>query len=416
VAACAVGALVAAPHLRVWRHLRAARQALERRDFEQAQDHLDRCLADRPDDGELHFLAGQTARRRGAFDLAEQHLHTCGQLGWAPERLALEWALLRAQQGDLDAVEVPLQNRVREGDAESSLILEALASGSLRVYRLRTARKYLEDWLARDPEDFQALLWYGEVMERLTHFPQAAEAYKKAVQRNPGHDDARLRLARVLVRNQPAEAAEQFEHLRQRGGPSVQADAVVGLARCRQSLGQPEMAQRLLDEFLAEKEPEHVEALTERGRMALDQGQEEEAGRLLGKAVRLAPHERTAVFQYSRCLQRLGRQDEARHWRRRLEQIEQDLRTLEGIHRQVHQSPRDPGLRCTAGLILLRNRQEREGVRWLESALRLDALHRPSHEALADYYQHAGDSARAAFHRRQAEAAPRGVPGQGSPR
>src|SRR6266849_7692942 len=106
-AVCAAGALVGARHLRVWHHLRAARQALDRRDFEQAQAHLDCCLADRPNDGELHFLAGQTARRRGDFDLAEQHLHFCGRLRWSPERVALEWALLRAQQGDLEAVAIP---------------------------------------------------------------------------------------------------------------------------------------------------------------------------------------------------------------------------------------------------------------------------------------------------------------------
>jgi predicted Zn-dependent protease len=400
---CGLGVCLGAPRLAVWRQLRAAREALARREFGQAQAHLDACLAFRPDDGELHFLAGQTARRRGDYDCAEQHLGACDRLHWSPERVELERALLLAQQGDPKAPEGPLYALVREGHPEGVLILEALAAGSLRSYQLGKAQRYLEEWLGRVPDDFQALLWYGEVQERRNLWPKALDAYRKAVECNPSLDSARLRLARALARtNRLHEAAEQFERLRQRSGD---ANAVVGLARCRESLGQTDVARRLLDELLAER-PEHVEALMDRGRLALAEGQPEEAARLLGKASRLAPFERSVVYQYCRCLERLGRLAETRDMRQRLRQIEQDLRTLEDVHRQVHRDPQDPGPRSRVGLILLRNRQDKEGLRWLDSALRLDPLHRPSHEALAEYYLRQGDDERATYHRRQAATSP----------
>ena len=73
---------------------------------------------------------------------------------------------------------------------------------------------------------------------------------------------------------------------------------------------------------------------------------------------------------------------------------------LETLTRQIAQAPNDPDLRCEAGLIFLNNGQEVEGLRWLASALKENPHHGPSHRALADYYERAGDTTRAAEHRR----------------
>jgi Tfp pilus assembly protein PilF len=50
-------------------------------------------------------------------------------------------------------------------------------------------------------------------------------------------------------------------------------------------------------------------------------------------------------------------------------------------------------------VLYLRNGQAKQGVDWLERALKLDAHHRPTHQALAEYYDKAGRPDRAAFHR-----------------
>jgi Tfp pilus assembly protein PilF len=51
------------------------------------------------------------------------------------------------------------------------------------------------------------------------------------------------------------------------------------------------------------------------------------------------------------------------------------------------------------GVLSLRNGQEDQGVRLLTQALRKDPKHRPTHKALAEYYESKGDNAAAARHR-----------------
>src|SRR5437879_1668798 len=57
-------------HLQAWFHYRAAGDALERRDFAQAQTHLAASLKVWPNHAASHFLAARAARRAGDLDLA----------------------------------------------------------------------------------------------------------------------------------------------------------------------------------------------------------------------------------------------------------------------------------------------------------------------------------------------------------
>lgn len=396
----ALAVWLAGPSVEVAYRSRRARDALARRDFDRAESHLARCLELWPEDAELHFLAARTARRSGALDRAEEHLQACERARWSPETTAVERAMLRAQQGDLSQVAGPLLARATEEDADSLLILEALAAGFLRAYQLDRLQLCLDRWLARDPGDFQALLWLGEMEERRNRVDQAEAAFRRALAAAPERTEPRLRLARLLVgAKRYRDAVEHLEHLFQErpGDPAV----VLGLARCRDGLGAPREAARLLDDLLA-AHPEEVAALVERGRLALLIGDLDRAGRCLGEAARLAPFDPDAAFQLSRFLERRGRRDEAARWREKFRQIERDLRQLRAAHGRVLLAPRDPAPRCEAGRILLRNRQDREGLRWLVSALQLEPLHREAHEALADYYRRQGNGPRAEQHERLA--------------
>jgi hypothetical protein len=64
--------------------------------------------------------------------------------------------------------------------------------------------------------------------------------------------------------------------------------------------------------------------------------------------------------------------------------------------------PADPALRCEAGLIALRLGRAEEGLLWWTRALIEDLNHRPTHRALADCYERAGQPDLARRHRRQA--------------
>ncbi len=70
----------------------------------------------------------------------------------------------------------------------------------------------------------------------------------------------------------------------------------------------------------------------------------------------------------------------------------------------MQRSPHDAGLHYELGMIAFRSGSPKEGLRWLESALREDPRHLPTHRSMALYYQKAGQAGRAARHLEQVRA------------
>jgi tetratricopeptide (TPR) repeat protein len=382
-------------------HLRQAEAVLARRDLDKARAHLALCLKVRAKDPRVQFLAARTARRAGAYDDAERHLGLCKQLGWVPEAISLEWALLQAQRGEPARVEADLLAWVEKDHPDSVYILEALTQGYMRTYEMRRARDCLDLWLERDPDAVQALVWRGDVHERLDARPRALEDYRRAVEIDPERDDARQRLADLLIDSRQAqEALEHYEFLAQRQSSS--AAVLLGLARCRIELGQGEEAGRLLDDLLA-AQPRHAAALIERGRVALLAGREDEAEAWMHRAVDISPYEQEIVYNYIQCLRTRGKEAEAKKWEEHLKGVEADLRRMRTILTDIRANPRDPDLRHEAGVLMLRNGQEKEGLRWLDSALQINPNHAATHRALADHFEKQGQADLAAHHRRRAE-------------
>ncbi|HEY7310541.1 MAG TPA: tetratricopeptide repeat protein [Gemmataceae bacterium] len=381
----------------------AAEEALQRRDYAGAYTLLQGCLQRRPDDARLQFLAGRTARRAGLYEEAAKHLRACQRIQGETPALTLEHALMRGQRGERQ-VEPYLQSRVAAGDPDTLLIWEVLIQMYLDDYRLFEARDCLDRYLERRPDDVVALLGRGHIWELLQHYPEAVRDYQRAVRAEPENDRARLRLAGALqITGPPQEAAEQFEWLRSHrpDDPVVR----LGLARAWRQLGRLDEARQLLDDLLSD-DARHVGALTERGRLALEEREPQRAAVWLRRAVELAPHNREALYNLSRCLQLTGPDAEARDCQTRFERADADLKSLAQLTKEVLRSPRDTTLRCKVGVILLNNGEEQEGVRWLQRVLREAPSYRPAHQALADYYQRSGNSERATDHRRMAEGAP----------
>ncbi|HZT83131.1 MAG TPA: tetratricopeptide repeat protein, partial [Gemmataceae bacterium] len=383
-------------------HLRAACRLADRRAFDQALDHLGRCLQARPHYGDALFLKARTARRAGLYEEAEEALSGCKDVQYDPDALDLERALLHAQQGNLEKwVQGYLWSRVNSGHPDTDLILEALAQGYLKSYQLASAVQCLDQWLERRPDAAQALVWRAEAHVRLHNASAAIKDYTQALELEPQRDDVRLRLAELcLQQNRPRSALDHFRRLSE--GQSDDPATLLGLARCHRQLGQTDEARRLLDRLLSEH-PGHAAALGERGQLERSVHGAAEAEKWLRQAVTAAPYERELVYNYLLCLEELGKRDEAGRWRERLQQIEDDVRRLAEVVQQITRAPNDPGPRCEAGVLLLRNGQNEEGLRWLASALQRDAGHRPTHRVLADYYERKGDPALAARHRQAAE-------------
>jgi tetratricopeptide (TPR) repeat protein len=391
-------------------HRWQAETAVKRREFDRALANLELCLEVWPRSAETHFLAARAARRAGAYDQAEHHLAVCKRLGWVPEEVALERALVLAQRDDPAGLEEYLLTCVHKDHPDSVIILEALAKGYIRTYQMRRASDCLDLWLQREPDNVQALAWRGEVNERLDHRTDAVNDYRRALELDPQRDEVRLHLAEALyLLQQPEEAVAHYEQLsrHQPGNP----DALLGLARCRHEQGRTDEARQLLDRVLTAR-PHDAGALTERGKMALESGQLPDAETWLRQAVEADSSEREVVYSYWQCLEREGKHEEARPWHERLQRVEADAKRMVAVMHALSAAPRDPELRCEAGQLLLRNGHEDEGLRWLISALEMQPGHRRSHEVLADYFERKGQPEQAAYHRRFAALGPPPHPGQ----
>jgi tetratricopeptide (TPR) repeat protein len=415
-----VGAGVGAGFL--WRqyHLSAAGRALERYAFDEAGHHLEQCLQVPWDRAAVHLLAAQAARRRDAYDEAEQHLAACVRLGGMTEAVARERLLLIAQQGDLDGVEGLLQARTGADDPEAVLVLEALAKGYASRFWQAHALTYLNLLLQRQPRHPQALLMRARVWENRAlrgeteRDADALRDYQQAVEQLPSFE-AQLGLAGVLYRvGRPWEAMLEYERLRasQADNPEV----LLGLARCRCSLHEVDEARLLLEQLVGQHPPHPTlsptlggegrvrgEALLELGRVSLHAGQLAVAEKWLRRAASVAPaYDGEAHRVLCRCLEALGKTEDARRCLEELREKEAKVLDVERLTLQANREPGNVALRYEVAVKQMRLGREQDAVAALFFVLDQEPRHGPAHQVLADYFERTGQAGRADRHRRAA--------------
>jgi len=377
---------------------RAAEQAAARYDFDEAERRLAAGLGVHPGSAALHLRMARVARRATHYDLAAEHLRECQRLEGKNSDNALEALLLQAQIGDIADVENLLLEQVADGSPDANLILEALARGYIHIYHLDAAMGCLNRLLEREPDNVSALLLRASLWNTAGNYDGALEDCRRAVEAQPEHRVARLRLGEALLTSkQPEEALLQFEYLRQRPGGDT-ADVLVGVARSHRQLGHAEEARQVLDELLA-RDPAHGSALVERGKIALDSESPAEAEKWLRRVVADYPFDAQANYLLAQALRKQGREDEASPYEAARTRIERDRKALDEAFRQVLKEPRNPAPRLQAGLICMRNGRSDEGERWLLSALEQAPDHAPTREALATFYERTGKVELAARYR-----------------
>jgi tetratricopeptide (TPR) repeat protein len=381
-------------------HFHAAEQAVARYDFEEAQDHLATCIRLWPHRGDLHLLAARAARRAGRLTEATEHLDECQRLdGKTPENL-LEYAMLRAQQGDFRNSGKYLLSLLEDNPPEAPLILEALALGTYRVYMLGASRNYAEKAIQLEPGNVPMLLLLARLYDGRVRFADAEKYYRAAVEAQQGHAEARLELAQFLLRlNKFDESADNLEQLRNRR--FRMPEVLMGLALCRRQQGQTEEERELLDSLLLES-PDNPEALAERGRLELEAGELNAAERDLRSALAKRPCDRQAILNLAQCLDRRGKNDEGAAFTAKLAQLEDDRKSLEKLIDEIAKKPNDVEMHRQAGLICQRIGRDHDAERWLLGALQIDQHHKPTYESLADFYTHVGRLELAAQYRQGA--------------
>lgn len=386
-----VGAAIAfrgGDYYRAAYHLHVARGAIERRDFESAQNHLRRHLQFRPDSAEGHFLLGRLLRRSGEVEEADRQLAKSRSLGWSSDAVHLESVLLQVQQGKfVGRVEASLQRRLDNHDPDSFLIHEALSQGYTRTYRLTQALKALNSMLDEEPDNVYALTRRGWVLERLGRPDDALKDYQHAVEADPQHLLARRRLAESLMfhAKEMGEAAPHLEVLF-RARPD---DPTIGanLAHCWIETNRLDEARDLLERLTYSQHDGSL--LLERGRLALKQGQTERAEEWLRRAVKRQPHSLSAKYTLYQCLNRQGKSVEADRLLAEFEALEADTKRMDELTRRATHTS-DPALRCEIAKLFFRFDEDAEGERWLTLALQSDPNYQPAQDALAAYHRRIG--------------------------
>ncbi len=309
--------------------LRAAEDALRKREFREANTHLQAYLEARPDDSAARLLAAQTARRLGDFEEARKHLALYAKGHGSRETLGLEHSLLRLQQGDLREANTLLAFAEDNAAApETPLILEAVFESllnemappySIEPSLLKRAddatmaqlEQGIDRWLQTRSalaDHVQGLVWRGRLRRVHRDHARALADFHQALALDANHFQARLHLAVAVFQQDPEESERHLRMLNER----VAGDARLRLclAVVSRVVGRLEQADRVLTEILAAN-PHDVYALLERGQLALDMQRPEEAISYLRQAVELAPNEQESNFALSRGLRLTGKVSEA---------------------------------------------------------------------------------------------------------
>jgi predicted Zn-dependent protease len=305
--------------------------------------------------------------------------------------------LILTQRGKLTEMEHFLRRRIQEGHPDRLLILETLSWEFMGRNRLSDALSLLNLWLEEQPDDYEALVRRGWVEEHMLDMDKAAEDYRKALALQPARDNVRQRLTEVLLkRNRSTDALAEAEELLRRQPDNP--DANYCYACCLRLLGRTREAEQLLDRLLA-GQPRHANALGMRAQLAVEAGRDQEASELLVRAIELDPSGQSLKYNLMLCLNRLGKTEEAKVVEAKMAESAAEIRRMDKLVREVNQKPNDPALRYEAGMIFLRNGFTQDGLHWLYTALDIDPNHRPTHQALADYFERTGEEARSRHHR-----------------
>ncbi len=369
----------------------------------EARDRLGLCLLLWPRSTQVHLLAARAARLTGDLEGAEAHLHRCLKLEHgATQDVQLEFLLLRVQRGQVDEVRPALLDYVMVKHPQTSLILETLARAYMQNARYQAAFGVLDRWIREVPEAAEPHHWRGWILERMLDFEGARKDYERAIELDPDLADVRLRLAELwLAKANPPGALPHLERLR-RDFPD-RPDVLARLGQCRLLQGQTEEARRLL-EAAAPRLPHDIPLLINLAKLELQEGRPAQAEQWLRRALEEDPTDTEARYNLATTLRTQGRREEAAA---ALEQHEKDkarlIRATHLLRDEVDRPTTNPDALCEVGTLFLDSKQERLGLYWLHQALEYDPNHRPTHQALAAYYERKGDRDKAAAHRRRLE-------------
>jgi tetratricopeptide (TPR) repeat protein len=380
-------------------HWEQAKKASDEGDASLAIPHLEAVLTICPLNSEAQFLMARNCRR--IQDPASWHyLMQAESLGWPRQQILLEKRLLQAEAGDIWEVEEALLEQLNRLTPDESVILEGVVRGYLNSARFLDARVIATTWIERYPRDWRAYFYRGRAYQGLGQINEAIADYQDAIKIHPQSLAVRLWYAEALRVNHDHENALENYQVYLKSAPD-DADAMFAVAECQFSLGRPE-ARTTLEELLS-KHPNHPGALILGARISLTEDKPEKALDRLRKVQALGIHDPEVLQVLVQTLTQLHRLDEAELVRKQHGEVLKKAKKLRELAEKIQAETDDPSLRYQAGMLALELQEDGAATGWFQSVFWIDPDYRPTHLALADYWDKHGQPQRAAYHRRRAE-------------
>lgn len=368
---------------------------LQQRKYDEAAWWLNLSSRMTSGDGETEFLLARLARHRGEAGDEErlyEHLERARDLGFDEERIRREYILSDAQSGRLGKADQFLGELARDQQGDGAEIYEAYVMGYIRNYRLNEAVSLITSWAEDYPSDPQPFYLRGYLWQDLYRWKDAEKDFQKAVDLDPDYYEAHLGLGQVLLANkQQEDAIEHFVFAEQK--PKYFISSKIGLANCYRVMGKDEEARQQL-EIVLFQEPENVDAALELARLEMGNASYDSAYKRLKEMMEVDPRNLDLRFAYAEAARSVGlaRDDAAmvEEAQKELAWVTKARVEIDGAARKARDvllKPKDIDLRTDVAKAYMEYSRPEEGVMWYLSILQIDPGHKPTHEALAKYYE-----------------------------
>ncbi|HXH27897.1 MAG TPA: tetratricopeptide repeat protein, partial [Candidatus Polarisedimenticolia bacterium] len=174
--------------------------------MDEGRQVLEQMASRRPLDGSMSLLLGKIYVRTGHYEQAEGLL--AAVVAGSP--LSLEagdalGALYEYEKKYDEAIEV--YTRLVDNGGATAYLLDRIGSLQLQAGRSDAAIRALEQGQTLDPTDTRGLLTLAQAYEGSGRQPDAAAAYDRIIEREPGNLEARFDKARLLQKQGDAEGS-----------------------------------------------------------------------------------------------------------------------------------------------------------------------------------------------------------------
>lgn len=381
----------------VWRHNRAAQEALRNGDPDTAQSLLEASLKINPKSGFTNFLMARTARRQGRAADVARYIESARDAGYPARALNHELLLVLAQAGQMEQVEPRIPELLPRDGADGQEVTAAIVSGYAHRYEFQKAHTYLDAWQADYPDDPEPHVMRGKLLQRCYDAKGAEREFRAALKLRPQYRGVRELLALTLVEQNEYDAAASLleDSLREAPGNDELRTA---WGECLLKLGRVDEAAEVF-QSLASSHPDDCDVLAGLGSLAFLRGDLAEALQKLERVRSLCPHRSDARYKLAQTLQQLGKDAEADQEFQFVRNAGKTVSQVHDLAESLIDNPENVEARLEIGKSLLQFGDRADAAMWLETIFQYDPDHREAHRLLADYYEQRGDRERAARHR-----------------